>query len=125
VFPYSELVGSLLYLAVCTRPDIAYAVGVLARYMSKPMLRHWNAAKSLLCYLVGTMQCGISFDGKGGNLEGYCDSDYAGDVDTRKSTAGYVFLLNGGVVSWFIRLPTTEKRLSTWLQLQLSRKLCG
>jgi hypothetical protein len=105
---YMEMVGSLLYLAVCTRPDINQAVGALARYMSKPTAAHLEAAKRVLRYVAGTSQMGIVFGGtKTATLHGYCDSDFAGDPDTRRSTTGYLFLLNGGAISWSSRLQPT------------------
>lgn len=106
-FGYSELVGSLMYLAVCTRPDIAYPVGALARYMSNPSIEHWNAAKGVLRYLAGTSDFGIIFGNGFRELIGYCDADYAGDIDTRRSTTAYAFVMNGGVVSWSSRLQPT------------------
>ena len=107
LFKYSELVGSLLYLAVCTRPDITFAVGVLARHMSKPTLEHWTAAKAVLRYLAGTTGLGINFTHTTEAVEGYCDADYAGDVNTRKSTTGFVYILNGGAVVWSSKLQPT------------------
>jgi hypothetical protein len=117
-YPYGELVGSMLYLAVCTRPDIAHAVGVLARYMSAPSMEHWKTARAVLRYVAGSASVGIKFGSTGSRkgsigLVGYCDSDFAGDLDSRRSTTGYVFLLNGGVVSWNSRLqPTTAASTS-------------
>lgn len=106
-YGYSELVGSLMYLAVCTRPDIAFAVGALARYMSNPSIEHWNAAKGVLRYLAGTTDFGITFGNGFSELIGFCDADYAGDIDTRRSTTAYAFVMNGGAVSWSSRLQPT------------------
>ena len=106
-FPYSECVGSLLYLSVCTRPDIAQAVGVLARYMAAPTVAHWEVALGVVRYLVGTVEYGLTFGESKETLMGYCDADYAGDIDSRRSTTGYVFLMFGGAVSWSSRLQPT------------------
>ncbi|KAG1655976.1 hypothetical protein FOA52_008677 [Chlamydomonas sp. UWO 241] len=103
---FMELLGSLLYLAVCTRPDISQTVGVLARYMSCPTTAHLEAAKQVLRYVSGTRNFGICY-GNSGQLVGFCDSDYAGDPDTRRSTSGIVFILNGGAVIWCSRVQPT------------------
>ncbi|KAJ9519136.1 hypothetical protein QJQ45_007693 [Haematococcus lacustris] len=103
---YSGLVGSLLYLSCCTRPDITYAVGALARYMSSPTQQHWTAARAILSYLKGTADQGLVF-GRTAELQGYCDADYAGDKDTARSTTGYVFTMNGAAISWSSRLQPT------------------
>jgi len=96
---YQELVGCLLYLATCTRPDISFAVGRLARFVSAPTQAHWGAGKAVLRYLQGTKDLGIEY-GKASELTAYHDADYAADVDTRRSTTGAVFLFNGGAISW-------------------------
>ena len=84
--------SAVMYLANCTRPDIAYAVGTLARFSSKPNQTHWVAAKRVLCYLKGTSDLGIIFQGgEPGNCVGYSDADWAGDREDRKSTSGYMF----------------------------------
>jgi hypothetical protein len=94
-FPYSECVGSQLYLSVCTRPDIAQAVGVLARYMAAPTIVHWEAALGVVCYLVGIVDYGLTFGGSSEIFVGYYDANYTGDLDSRRSTTGYVFLMFG------------------------------
>jgi hypothetical protein len=99
-FAYGSLIGSLLYLAVCTRPDIAQAVGALSRHTAHPTTVHWQAAKGIVRYLAGTSDLGITFKGTDTSVLGYTDADYAGDVDTRRSTTGYVFIMNGGAITW-------------------------
>jgi transposase InsO family protein len=101
---YQSVVGSLLYAALATRPDLAHAVGVLARHVAAPGERHWTAAKRVLRYVRGTVGAKLTFSAElGEQLIGYSDADWAGDHDSRKSTAGYVFLL-GGAVSWRSKL---------------------
>jgi hypothetical protein len=111
---YKQLVGSLLYLTA-TRPDLMYAVGLVSRYMERPTEMHLQAVKRILRYLRGTTEFGIIYrKGDEGQLRAYADSDYAGDVDDRKSTSGFVFMLGTGAVSWsskkqpVVTLSTTE-----------------
>jgi len=104
---YSNLVGSLLYMSITTRPDIAQAVGVLARYMSKPSSAHYTAAKGVLRYLASTKDLGITYSATGDTLHGYTDADHAGDLDTRRSTTGYCFINAGGIIPWSSRLQHT------------------
>ncbi|GAA0165602.1 transmembrane signal receptor [Lithospermum erythrorhizon] len=94
--PYSNTIGSVMYLMVSTRPDIAYAVSCLSRYMSNPGMPHWNALKWLLRYLKSTVDVGLSFSRyhDGIKLVGYVDSNYANDRNNRKSTTSYVFTLS-------------------------------
>ncbi|GLC47151.1 hypothetical protein PLESTB_000600200 [Pleodorina starrii] len=109
LYPYSALVGSLLYIAGCTRPDISQAVGVLTRHMSAPGKEHWKAGKEVVRYLAGTADYGLVFGGDrvGEGLLGYSDADHAGCVDTRRSTSGVVFLLHGAAVSWASKFQRT------------------
>ncbi|XP_050895544.1 secreted RxLR effector protein 161-like [Lathyrus oleraceus] len=99
--PYAYVVGSLMYAQVCARPDIAFAVGILGRYQSNPGMDHWKAAKKVLRYLKGTKDYMLMYR-QTNNLDviGYSDSDFAGCVDSRKSTSGYIFLMADGAISW-------------------------
>ena len=117
--PYASVVGSFMYVMVCTRPDIAHAVGVLSRYMSKPGKEHWTTVKRVFRYLRGTTDFAICYQGRPGlkreiNIQGFANVDWAGDLDRRRSTSGYVFNLFGGAISWMSRrqavvaLSTTE-----------------
>jgi hypothetical protein len=89
-----------MYLTA-TRPDLMYVVCLISRFMANPIEIHLQAAKRVLRYLKGTMDLGIFYQKKGNKeLLTYTNSDYTGDVDDRKSTSGYVFLLSEGAVSW-------------------------
>ena len=90
-----------MYAQVCSRPDIAYIVGVLGRYMSNLGMTHWKAAKQVLRYLHRTKNYMVTYR-KSKKLEiiGYSDSDYVGCIDSRKSTLGCIYLLAGGAISW-------------------------
>jgi hypothetical protein len=95
-----QLVGSLLYL-IHTHLDLSFVVGLVARYMQTPHESHWKEAKRILRYVHGTVQFGIHYSSGGTPLlVGFTDSDWAGDSDNRKSTAGYVFSLDLGPITW-------------------------
>jgi transposase InsO family protein len=99
--PYRELVGSLNYIAVATRPDIAYAVGRLASFLDCYRPEHWSAAIRILRYLKGTRDLQLVLGGRSSlSLVGHSDSDYANCKDTSRSIAGYCFSLSSGMVSW-------------------------
>eukprot|EP00253_Pinus_taeda_P023034 PITA_23034 len=117
--PYASAVGSLMYAMVCTILDIAHAVGVLSRFMSKPGKEHWTAVKRVFRYLRGTSDYGLCYQGRPEldrvlDTRGFVDADWAGDLDQRRSTSGYVFNLFGGEVNWMskkqsvVALSTTE-----------------
>lgn len=97
---YPELIGSLQYLASNVRPEIAQAVNALSRYRAAPTTAHWNAAIRVVKFLKGTRDDGITYGRVIQPVEGYVDADYAGDADTRESTTGFVYFLNGGPISW-------------------------
>ena len=105
-FPYREAVGALLFLSSISRPDIAYAVNVVSRYVNNAGPSHVTAVKRILRYLINSKDMCIVYQGNV-ELVGYSDSDFAGDMDTRKSNTGYIFLMNGGPVTWFSRKQNT------------------
>ena len=111
---YQSAIGSLMWPAVHTRPDIAYSVGVLSRYCSNPGPTHCNLVVQVFRYLSATLGLGITFNSNSENdLVGYTDSDYAGLVDGRKSTGGYIFMLSGGPLSHQSKLQSTVALSST------------
>jgi hypothetical protein len=97
---YSQIIGSLMYLASATRPDISFAVSKLSRFVSKPGDVHWEALERVLRYLKGTASYGVHYTGYPRVLEGYSDANWISDADESKATSGYVFTLGGGAVSW-------------------------
>jgi transposase InsO family protein len=108
---YAETVGALLYISSFTRPDISYAVSVLARHMANPAERHFTILKGVLRYLARTKDVGITFGGLGDvsvpePLVSFTDSDYASCKDTRRSRTGYVLQLYGGPIAWCSKLQT-------------------
>jgi hypothetical protein len=112
--PYREAVGSLMYLMVCTRPDLAAAVSVVSRFMQNPGVEHWQAVRQILRYVRGTTRVGLEFH-KGSEVivSGYVDADWGGCVDTRKSTSGYIFLCAGAAISWASKKQPTVALSST------------
>jgi hypothetical protein len=107
---YATLIGSLMYLAIGTRPDIAYSVQRLAQFTQNPKPVHWTAVKRIFRYLKGTRTLGITYEGSNElnneELNIYCDADWASDSD-RKSISGYVITLAGGAVAWSSKKQTT------------------
>ena len=98
--PYALVIGSLMYAMVCTRPNIAHVVGVVSIFMSRSGKQHWEAVKWILRYLRGSLDTYLCFTGASLKLQGYVDSDFAGDIYSRKSTTGFVFVLGGTTISW-------------------------
>ncbi|KAL1194446.1 Retrovirus-related Pol polyprotein from transposon TNT 1-94 [Cardamine amara subsp. amara] len=97
--PYASAVGILMYAMVCTRPDLAHTVSVVSRFMGKPGKEHWLAVKRIFRYLRGTSDVGLIYGDEAPCLvTDY--SNYAGDVDNRRSMTGYVFTLGNSVISW-------------------------
>ena len=98
---YQSLIGSLLYVAMATRPDIAHAVGILGRFNATPNEAHLTAAKRVCHHLKGTMNLKLVYTGTNMcEATGYSDADRAGSLDDQHPTSGKVFMIAGGLVSW-------------------------
>jgi len=97
--PYALMVGSLMYTMLCTKPNIAYTVSVTSRYQSNPGEKHWMAMKHIMKYLRKTKDMVLAYRGGDLRVDGFINSNFQSDVDDRKSTSGFVFVLNGRVVS--------------------------
>ncbi|GMF45370.1 unnamed protein product [Phytophthora fragariaefolia] len=105
---FQSLVGSLLWIARCTRPDIAFAVHKVTRRTHAPTIADWKLAKRVLRYLAGTRSLKLRMTGNGGvgqplDVAGYSDADYAADKADRKSTTGGLVIVDGMIVSWICR----------------------
>ncbi|KAJ3009092.1 hypothetical protein NUW54_g2913 [Trametes sanguinea] len=116
--PYAQLIRSLMYAAIGTRPDIAFIVSTLACFMSDPALIHWEATKHVLHFLKGTRDHSLILGSIPNDLVGYKDADWAPQAH-RHLISGFVFLLNGGAISWrsfkqpMIALSSTEAEYIT------------
>jgi len=113
--PYTSAVGTLMYAMVGSRPDLAYAVGVVCRFMNKPGTDHCLAVKWIMKYVKGALRLNLTFtSNEDFMIRGYYDSDYASDLDRSRSIIGYVFTVGGNTVSWksglqrVVALSTTE-----------------
>ncbi|RVW47612.1 Retrovirus-related Pol polyprotein from transposon TNT 1-94 [Vitis vinifera] len=128
--PYSSMVGSLMYAQVCTRLDIAFVVGMLGRYLSNPGSQHWKATKKVLSYLQGTKDLMLTYQRTNLlDVVGFCDADFAGCIDDKKSTKGYIFMMAGGAVSGKVSSRHLQHpqlwRQSMWHVMKHVVMLCG
>jgi hypothetical protein len=104
---YASIVGGLMFAACVTRPDIMCAVGQLSQFLNSPSSKHMSAAKRVLRYLQGTLTLGITYSPPPLRLQGYSDADWGGDMDTRRSTTGYIVMINNGAIAWKSRRQPT------------------
>ena len=106
---YQQQIGALLYLALKTRPDITYAVNKCSRFMSNPNKLHFKALDRIWKYLNKYPKLGLYYNCNNplNTLKGYCDSDWGGDINSRKSTSGFIFLYNNNLISWNSSLQKT------------------
>lgn len=128
VFPYRESVGSILYLSSKTRPDLAYAAGYASRHLDKPYKQDVANIKRILRYINATKNLGISYkvnnDKNKEELIGYTDSDYAGDVETRKSTTGFIIMYCNGPISWCSKKQSVVALSSTEAEYIAATECC-
>src|SRR5215216_7884520 len=90
-----------MYAMICTRPDVSYALSVMSRYQADPGEGHWTTVKNILKYLKRTKDMFLVYGGEDElSVKGYTDVSYLNDSDDSKSQSGYVFVMNGGAVSW-------------------------
>lgn len=97
--PFVEVVGSLMYVVLCSRPNLVYAISVISKLQYKPGLPHWIAVMRVIRYIQGKLDLSLTYQGDELEVEGYCDANYVGDPDDRKWTAGFIFLFNGVAVN--------------------------
>ena len=99
--PYRSAIGSLMYLATCTRPDLAAAMSELSKFSQNPGVAHWEGVKRVLRYVSGTVGDGLLYK-RGAQVEvwGYSVAGHGGDQETSKGRSGYVFMSAGAAISW-------------------------
>jgi len=114
-YPYRELIGKLLYLAIATRPDIAYTIGVLCCFVENPGMEHWLAAKRVLWYLKGTinMKMVYSWQSSPDLFTTFSDADLSRNPDNSRSTGGFAICIGGGTTQWGSRLQPHVSLSST------------
>lgn len=123
--PYQELIGSLMYIAICTRPDIAHSVSYLSQFNAHYGEVHWRAAKRVLRYLKGTKELKLSYNKTSLFYPTcYVDADYGNNMVDRKSFTGYVFIMSGGPISWEARKQRTVALSTTEAEYMALAEAC-
>ena len=127
--PYRSVIGAILYLSVCTRPDLAFAISTLASFNSNPRLCHWRAAKELLSYIHSTPEEGITYgkrlDDTLHQISVYADADYASKHNDRRSRGGSICYMNGGPIDWHTSLQSTIAKCTTESELYAMSAACS
>jgi hypothetical protein len=114
--PYAQLVGALRYIADKTRPEIAYQVGVLGRFVSNPGKQHWHAAQRVLRYLKGTATYGLEYTrnpNQDSIIAAWQDADFAGEPGFHRSTSAFLFKMANAAISWSSKLQKNDVALSS------------
>jgi hypothetical protein len=124
--PYQEIVGSLLFIAQGTRPDIAFAVNNASRFNNNPHEQHWAAVKRILRNLRGTSHLKLRYTKKGGpKVHAYSDADWASDADERRSCSGYMIMFSNAAIIWCSKRQNTVALSSTEAEyIALSSAVC-
>lgn len=106
--PYRELLGSLMYIMLSSRPDLCFSVAYMGRHQQNPSDLHWQHLKRIVRYLKGTKTLKLCFnEGRSESIVGYADADWASDIVDRKSVSGYIFKIYGCTVSWSSKKQST------------------
>ena len=111
--PYREVIGSLMYLMLGSRPDLCYAVNYLSRFQDKPTQEHWTHVKRILRYVNETLEFGLQYKRSSAPLFGFCDADWASDLNDSRSTSGNVIKVFGNTVSWSSRKQNILAKYTT------------
>jgi hypothetical protein len=122
--PYSSVVGSLMYVMVCSRPDLSYAMSLVSKYISNPGKEHCRTVQWIFRYLRGTTDFYLKFGRTDKGLIGYMNSDYAVDLDRRRSFIGYVFTVGSCAVSWRATLQSVVSLSTTEEEYMVVSKAC-
>jgi hypothetical protein len=127
--PYKTAVGSFMYVMVGTRPNLAFAVSTVSQFMAKAGPSHWMAVKRILRYLKVSLKLKLSFGGNDISLVGFCDADWMGDTNDRRSTTGYVFIVGREPFCGNARnnppLHCPQRRRNTWLLANIQKRRFG
>lgn len=110
---YREAVGSLMFIAIVSRPDIMYSVNQVSRFLNNPGQTHWIAIKRIFWYLQGTATIGIMYTGSNNTLKIFSDADFANDIDNRKSISGYISTLANAPITWLSKQQKCVARSTT------------
>jgi hypothetical protein len=97
---YASVIGSMMYAIHCTRPDVAFVVNRLSRYISSPSVEHWKAITRVLGYLKKTKNLGFYYSRYPAVLEGYSDANWVTSMSDNKLASSWIFTLGGGAISW-------------------------
>lgn len=122
---YTQVLGSLMYIMNCTRPEQAYSVSRLCSYSHNPGKDHWYALVRVIRYLKHTMNYGLNYTKYPPVLEGYCDPNWISNTSEAKSTSGYVFTLGGAAISWKSSKKTMNTRSTMESKLVCDNPSCS